>query len=115
MSYALWIRLLVAIVGMLGLMGMAAASAAGRRQAFGPPKPGQWTPFEPMTDEFEAGKLDETKWWPCNPGWKGRQPALFLPKNVAVSSGKLHLTMRKEDPPNPPKGYHTFTSAAVKS
>ena len=28
--------------------------------------------------------------------WKGRQPALFSDKNVTVSDGKLHLTIRKE-------------------
>ena len=47
--------------------------------------------------------------------WKGRQPALFSDKNVTVSDGKLHLTMRKEKlPPEAEKlGYHDYTSAAL--
>jgi beta-glucanase (GH16 family) len=49
--------------------------------------------------------------------WKGRQPALFSEKNVTVSGGKLHLTMRKERlPPEVTKqGYHDYTSAALHS
>jgi beta-glucanase (GH16 family) len=78
---------------------------------------GHWQRYEPMTDEFSGPALDPNKWWPQNPGWLGRQPALFYPGNVQVSDGKLHLTMRKEEAPEMPKdkGYHTYTSAAVQS
>ncbi|MDH7571002.1 MAG: family 16 glycosylhydrolase [Armatimonadota bacterium] len=78
---------------------------------------GRWTPYLPLTDEFEGTALDGEKWWDHNPDWKGRQPALFSPSNVAVREGKLQLTMRKDGPPPGvnPQGYHTFTSAAVKS
>ena len=49
--------------------------------------------------------------------WKGRQPALFSDKNVTVSDGKLHLTMRKEKLPAEleKQGYHDYTSAALHS
>jgi hypothetical protein len=57
---------------------------------------GGWVKFEPMTDEFEGKELDRKKWGMGIEGWKGRQPALFSEKNVTVSDGKLHLTMRKE-------------------
>ena len=52
-----------------------------------------------------------------NYGWKGRPPALFSDKNITVSDGKLHLTMRKEKlPPEVNKqGYHDYTSAALNS
>jgi len=78
---------------------------------------GDWVRYEPMSDEFDGAALDADKWWPRNPGWLGRQPAYFWPGNVSVSEGKLHLTMRKEEVPEMPKdkGYHTYTSAAVKS
>jgi len=78
---------------------------------------GKWVKYEPMTDEFEAAKLDVKKWWPNNPRWLGRQPAFFWDRNVKLDSGKLCLTMRKEEAPNMPKdkGYHTYTSAAVQS
>jgi beta-glucanase (GH16 family) len=78
---------------------------------------GRWKLYEPMSDEFAGQVLDPNKWWPRNPDWLGRQPALFYPGNVRVSDGKLHLTMRKQEIPEMPrdKGYHTYTSAAVQS
>ena len=98
---------------------VAAAGSEGsnvkRRKRSDPPAHGRWKPFAPMTDEFEGGKLDTSKWYPNNPQWKGRQPAFFHTHNVTVSDGKLHLTMRREDLKGLPKGYHTYTSAAVKS
>ena len=60
---------------------------------------GGWVKFEPMTDEFEGQDLDLNKWNRGMYWWKGRQPALFSDKNVTVSDGKLHLTMRKEKLP----------------
>jgi len=78
---------------------------------------GNWIKYELMSDEFEGGKHDPDKWYPRNPKWLGRPPAYFYPGNVKVSNGKLHLTMRKQEVPEIPrdKGYHTYTSAAVKS
>jgi hypothetical protein len=76
---------------------------------------GGWKRYETMWDEFEGKQLDDAKWWPKHPGWKGRQPALFHPSNVRVGEGGLHLTMRKWAPPDAPKGFHTYTSAAVHS
>ena len=76
-----------------------------------------WVKYEPMSDEFGGDRLDETKWWPRNPTWKGRQPGFFSPRNVKVEGGMLHLTMKKEEPPEMPKAekYHTYTCAAVQS
>jgi len=76
-----------------------------------------WNKYEPMTDEFNANELDPNKWWPKNPTWLGRQPAFFDPANVKVADNKLHLSMKKNEPTYIPKnkGYHTYTSAAVKS
>ena len=76
---------------------------------------GGWVKFEPMSDEFEGKELDRNKWVVGLEGWKGRQPALFSDKNVTVSDGKLHLTMRKEKlPPEAEKqGYKDYTSAAL--
>jgi beta-glucanase (GH16 family) len=74
-----------------------------------------WQVIPELTDEFEGSKLDSEKWHDHDPGWKGREPGVFSPENVAVSEGKLHLTARVETLPDLPKGYHTFTTAAVKS
>ena len=78
---------------------------------------GKWAFYEMFSDEFDGSVLDSEKWWPRNPTWLGRQPGYFYDKNVSVSGGKLHLAMKKEEPAEMPKkkGYHTYTSAAVKS
>lgn len=80
-----------------------------------PPKDVKWEPIKELTDEFNGNKLDSEKWYDHNPGWKGREPGYFSPKNVEVRDGELRLTARAEDLPDLPKGYHTFTTAAVKS
>ena len=79
------------------------------------PREGKWEPIADLCDEFEGNGLDAAKWHPNNPSWKGRQPAWFHTGNVTVSDGKLHLAMKHESLPDLPKGYHTYTSAAVKS
>jgi hypothetical protein len=78
---------------------------------------GGWVKFEPMSDEFDGKELDRNKWVLGMAWWKGRQPAFFSEKNVAVSAGKLHLTMRKEKLPTEleKQGYHDYTSAALHS
>ncbi len=78
---------------------------------------GQWVKFDSMSDEFEGKELDRIKRVEGMEWWKGRQPALFSEKNVTVSDGKLHLTMRKEKlPPEAEKqGYHDYSSAALHS
>jgi len=81
--------------------------------AAAPPAGSEWNPSPALTDEFEAGKL--SKWHDRNPQWKGRQPGYFSPANVSVGDGMLHLTARAEELPGLPEGYHTFTTAAVKS
>jgi len=81
----------------------------------GPPPESKWKPIPELTDEFEGGKLDSEKWHDHDPGWNGRQPGYFSTNNVSVSDGKLHLTARVEDLPNLPDGFHTFTTANVRS
>lgn len=76
---------------------------------------GRWEPIPELTDEFDGDRLDADLGHPNNPTWKGRQPGFFSKDNFTVRDGKLHLTARKEDLPNLPEGYHTFTTAAVKS
>jgi len=79
-----------------------------------PLKHGQWEPFPALTDEFDGDRLDESKWFPNDPGWLGRPPGYFNPKNVRVTDGMLHLDAKKETLPNLPAGYHTYTTAFVK-
>lgn len=74
-----------------------------------------WEPIPELSDEFEGEKLDSAKWHDHNPVWEGRKPAFFSRENVSVSGGKLHLTARVENREDLPEGFHTFTTAAVKS
>ncbi len=81
---------------------------------------GRWVPLEPFWDGFAGEGLDNKLWFDHNPRWYGRVPALFLPRNVSVGGGALHLTMRHE--PNMEtvtryrrSQYHTYTSASVVS
>ncbi len=78
---------------------------------------GGWEKYDPMSDEFDGDNLDDSKWTLGLYWWKGRQPALFSDKNVTVSDGKLHLTMRKEKVPREFEklGYKDYTSAALHS
>ncbi|MDR3691017.1 MAG: family 16 glycosylhydrolase [Fimbriimonas sp.] len=78
---------------------------------------GGWVRYESMTDEFREGGLDLRKWKYTNPDWQGRQPGWFDPANSVVHNGFLELYARKAEPAGMPKGqgYHTFTTAAIKS
>ncbi len=76
---------------------------------------GVWEFYPAMSDEFNDETLDKTKWHPNNPTWLGRQPGYFSKDNVTVKDGSLQLSARAEDLPEVPEGYHTFTTAAVKS
>jgi len=76
---------------------------------------GDWVKYEPMSDEFNGDDLNTNKWVRNMYWWRGRQPALFMEKNVTVSDGKLHLTMCKEQIPEEfnQYGYHDYSSAAL--
>ena len=76
-----------------------------------------WAKVEALSDEFDSQDVDLKKWTRGLGWWKGRQPALFSDKNVTVSDGKLHLTMRKEKLPEEVEklGYKDYTSACLYS
>jgi beta-glucanase (GH16 family) len=81
----------------------------------GPASEADWQFVSAFSDEFNGSKLNSTKWWSFNPGWKGREPGYFNPANVSVSNGWLNIVMKYEDLPNLPDGYHTYTCGAVQS
>ncbi|GAB0490667.1 hypothetical protein MMPV_001904 [Pyropia vietnamensis] len=78
-----------------------------------------WTPIPHVWDEWNGNALDSTKWHDHNPGWKGRKPGLFHPKNVRVAKSQLILTACCEDDGQCeidwPEGYERFTTAFVRS
>ncbi|HLF33961.1 MAG TPA: family 16 glycosylhydrolase [Cyclobacteriaceae bacterium] len=79
-----------------------------------------WVLDKEHSDEFNARKLDDTKWWDFNPFWHGRKPAYFSRENVWVKGGMLLLTAKEQDPAktsveNKVRGFDKFTTATVKS
>ncbi len=109
-----------AVVLQLLLCLLPAQYAAGQKnKPLQPPEcplqSGKWKFIEGLSDEFNGSSLDTAKWYPFNPGWKGREPGYFSPGNVNVRHGNLVLTSKTESPGDLPPGYNTFTTAAVKS
>jgi len=51
----------------------------------------RWQAVSGLSDEFSGEKLDDSKWLPYQPYWKGRPPSAFEPKNVSVAGGMLRL------------------------
>lgn len=81
---------------------------------------GNWTLDTEFSDEFNAPSLDLKRWHLNGPfpgDWFGREPAMFLPKNVEQKDGTLQLTFRKEDVPEMKqwKQYAGYTSALIRS
>lgn len=74
-----------------------------------------WVYNERISDEFDGDTLDLTRWYDHNPHWLGREPSYFSANNVELRDGMLVLHGKREDLPELPAGYHTFTSAAVQS
>lgn len=77
-----------------------------------PPEGKQWKVVHNMTDEFEDGVFDTTKWQrePVGNGWQwiGRPPGLFRAENVNVADGELQVTVGTLDSTVTRKG-RTFT------
>ena len=57
-----------------------------------PPLGKRWVRNEKFSDEFNGTALDLTKWYDHHPNWKGREPGIFLPSQVAVADG--YMTIR---------------------
>jgi len=108
-------KLLLTLLTLTGCSWTAADAGESGSPIRCPLTHGKWVPIAELSDEFEGDRLDADKWHPHNPTWKGRKPGFFAKTNVTVADGKLHLTARAENLPNLPDGYHTFTTAAVKS
>jgi len=85
------------------LLGFACASvtwaavwSATAAEVAYPPQHGQWEPFPVPIDEFDGDRLNESKWFPNNPGWLGRQPGYFNPQNVRAPGWETGIEGRVE-------------------
>lgn len=94
---------------------VACKNNVNRPAPVGVASPEEWVYCEQLSDEFDGIDVDTSKWYTYNPIWLGREPSLFLKENVMLRDGALVLTGRRQDVPNAPEGYHTFSSAAVQS
>ena len=108
------------ILVLVALVALSCSRAQAQEST--PPCPlGDGYEFAPeLSDEFNGDSLDLDKWFDFNPAWRGRKPALFSRKNVAVADGSLHLTaslMKPEevDVENKARGYDKYWKAIVKS
>jgi len=82
------------------------------------PNKGQWEKWEPLWDEFNGAKLDDSKWWDHNPRWYGRAPSRYLSQNVTQKNGEMGITMTFD--PTLPEGafygtpsYRDYGAASV--
>ncbi len=67
-----------------------------------------------FSDEFEGSKLDDVKWHPKNPVWKGRKPTQFHANNVSFENGELVLKINQHGDEKLLDGY-THTSGYVRT
>lgn len=75
---------------------------------------GNWLINKEFSDEFETDSLDTQRWWPNNPGWKGRPPTNFHGSNVSIDKGELVFKINQHGDIKLPEGY-THTSGFIKS
>ncbi len=73
-----------------------------------------WKLLNKFSDEFDAEKLNENKWYPNNPKWKGRQPTYFHDSNVSLENDELVIRVNKHGDKVLPKGY-THSTGFIKS
>ena len=73
-----------------------------------------WRLLSEYSDEFEGEKVDEVKWYPNNPGWKGRIPTYFHGSNVSLEEGELVIRVNQHGEEKIPDGY-THTTGFIKS
>lgn len=70
-----------------------------------------WSKVENLSDEFNDGTFDETKWLNTDPKrWIGRAPGIFKQNTVTETDNNLKLTAYKLDTPEVVNG-NTFTHA----
>ena len=75
---------------------------------------GSWVLDKVHSDEFNAKKLNEERWFPNNPSWKGRQPTQFHASNVSLNKGNAEFRINQHGDDKLLPGY-THTSGFIVS
>lgn len=73
-----------------------------------------WKLLKRYSDEFDSKKLNEDKWYPNNPKWKGRPPTYFHGSNVSLENGELVIRVNRHGAEKLPKDF-THTTGFIKS
>lgn len=73
-----------------------------------------WTKLEKYSDEFNSKKINEKRWYPNNPGWKGRKPTYFHGSNVSLEHGNLVIRVNQHGDEQLPDGF-THSTGFIKS
>ncbi len=74
----------------------------------------KWTLLRKYSDEFDLNELNEVKWYPNNPKWKGRPPTYFHGSNVSLEDGELVIRVNQHGEEKLPTGF-THTTGFIKS
>ncbi|WP_187271104.1 family 16 glycosylhydrolase [Neolewinella aurantiaca] len=75
---------------------------------------GGWELNTSLSDEFKGRKLNETKWYPNNPKWKGRPPTFFHGSNIRQKGGEVVVRVNQHGKEALPEGF-THTTGFIKS
>lgn len=73
-----------------------------------------WKLLKDLSDEFNEEKLNEDRWFPNNPKWKGRPPTYFHGKNVSLENNELVIRVNKHGNEKLPKDF-THSTGFIKS
>jgi len=73
-----------------------------------------WKLLKRYSDEFDTEKLNEDKWYPNNPKWKGRPPTYFHSSNVSLENGELVIRVNKHGDEKLPEDF-THSTGFIKS
>lgn len=73
-----------------------------------------WKKLEKYSDEFNVTQLNEERWYPNNPGWKGRQPTYFHGSNVSLENGNVVIRVNQHGDEQLPEGF-TYSTGFIKS
>jgi len=79
---------------LVGTLATTAADAPSSTALDSPPPAPDgyaWKVVPELSDEFTGTTLDERKWLPKHPDWKGRAPSIYDPPNVSLQDGMLRL------------------------
>ncbi|MEM6772676.1 MAG: family 16 glycosylhydrolase, partial [Bacteroidota bacterium] len=81
----------VSLILLIGGLVFSAFTGVQAQSAPEPPEGTRWIVNNDFTDEFNGTQLDQEKWFNYHPRWVGRQPAIFLPRQVSVDNGMLQI------------------------